>query len=542
MVTLVDGLFVLIILAGVALAVLGLVVYRRWDQLGVPALAAFAVILGLGSALSGAVGLFVGPGTDDLAMPEWGQLAIFAWAISSVPWLIFSLQYTGRYTRITWRTVGMLYAPLLGFFLGIFHAAADVGSAGVVNALSSVIFIYCFALVFLAAFLLIQATRSYLHLSLWQGIGLATTPIIVVIAANSIGALQDAPTLLIVGQYTAALIFGVAAFGIVILNESLLEWTPAVETIGERAITRESDDLILLVDEDETIVKCNETAAKTLSSTPVSGKSAQAVLGHESTELDALETISVETITGKRRYDPQVSPVTDGGESRLGAVLSLRDVTDRELREQRLAVLNRVLRHNLRNKVDVVKSHAEVLDDERGDEHAMTITETADEITELGYRARRIDQIVSESGEPQQVDLVETIETVWTDFEAADSGNISVTLELPERATVKTNPEALEGAIQSALDNAVNYANSAVELSLDSRGDGYEITISDDGSGIPARELESLDAGTETPLQHGTGLGLWQLKWAVTTIGGELSFDTSDGTTVRFTVPDQRKE
>ena len=60
-----------------------------------------------------------------------------------------------------------------------------------------------------------------------------------------------------------------------------------------------------------------------------------------------METVSLATAAGKRRYDPQVSPITDSRGTELGSVLSLRDVTRRELRQQRLAVLNRVLRHNL---------------------------------------------------------------------------------------------------------------------------------------------------------------------------------------------------
>lgn len=52
-------------------------------------------------------------------------------------------------------------------------------------------------------------------------------------------------------------------------------------------------------------------------------------------------------------------------------------------------------------------------------------------------------------------------------------------------------------------------------------------------------QVLTITHGTDTALQHGTGLGLWQLKWAVTTLGGDLEFDTTDGTTVTFAIPDQ---
>jgi signal transduction histidine kinase len=46
-----------------------------------------------------------------------------------------------------------------------------------------------------------------------------------------------------------------------------------------------------------------------------------------------------------------------------------------------------------------------------------------------------------------------------------------------------------------------------------------------------------IEAQTETRLQHGRGLGLWQLRWCVDNFDGALSFDTEAGTTVRITVP-----
>lgn len=537
MVSAVDALFVVVVLAGVALCGLGYLSYRRWDQLGVGALAAFAVILGCGHILGGVLGFAVGPTSTDPGAPLWSQTALIAWAIAAVPWLLFTVQYTGRYTEIRWRTVGLLYVPFVGIGLNVVQSEAGVGGAGVANAIASTVFIYCFALVFLGTALLVQASHSYVHLSVRQGVALAATPVLVVLAGNSVGMVTHTSTLLAVSMYTASLTVGTVLFGVAILRDPLLESTPAVETVGERAITRETDDLVFVVDDEGRIVKSNATATETLADSPVSGDLVPDALGEDADTLATVETTSLETATGKRRYDPEVSPITDGRGERLGAVLSLRDVTERELREQRLAVLNRVLRHNLRNKVDVVKSHAEVLVD-GNEEHASVITDAADSITELGYQARTIDQFVSESSEPQQVDVVEVVETVMADL-GADDRRITITLEGPERAPVETNWQALEGALQSAIDNAIEYAESTVEISLEPREDGYEIVVADNGPGIPEPELESLDSGTETPLQHGTGLGLWQLQWAVTTMGGELSFETTDGTTVRFTVPDQ---
>jgi len=74
-------------------------------------------------------------------------------------------------------------------------------------------------------------------------------------------------------------------------------------------------------------------------------------------------------------------------------------------------------------------------------------------------------------------------------------------------------------------------------VSVTSTPAGCRVVISDDGPGIPAAELDSLAAGTETDLQHGRGLGLWQLKWGVDALNGDLAFETDAGTTVRIELP-----
>ncbi|WP_336326683.1 ATP-binding protein [Halovenus sp. HT40] len=537
MITPVDVLFGTAIVAGVVLVGLGYLLSRRSEPLGVSPLAGFAVVLGLGAVVSGLLGL-VGADPDPTTMPLWAQIGLFFWAVATVPWFLFALVYTGRYTTIRRRTIGLLYLPFVGLLGNFVWNIVGDGVSGVANAVSSMVLIYTLGLAFFGALLVVQAARSYVHLSTADGLGLAAAPILIVLALNSVGNLQQTATVLAPAVYVLALLVSTASFGAVVARSSVLDQTPAVETIGTRAIAEETDDLVFVVDTDDVVVKCNPRVTETLAidRTSVLGAPLAEVVAYDSDDLRDRETVPLETAAGKRQYDPQVSAITDSDGAALGAVLSLRDVTDRQLREQRLTVLNRVLRHNLRNKIDVIKSHAEVLREDRPNQHVGPIIDTADEIRDLGYEARTIDRFLSEST-TQRVDIVEVLEET-RDTLAADESDCHVTVDAPDSATVVTNRQALEAAVSSAVDNALTYAASTVEIRIDADGDGYAVVVADDGSGIPEQELRSIDTGTETPLQHGTGLGLWQLKWAVTTMGGDLSFETSDGTTVRFTVPD----
>jgi signal transduction histidine kinase len=222
------------------------------------------------------------------------------------------------------------------------------------------------------------------------------------------------------------------------------------------------------------------------------------------------------------------------------AMVDMRDdleqfIEEREQREQRLEVFNRLLRHNLRNRLDVIRSHTEQLADQTDSDDTEAVLNATDRLASIGTRARRIDRLMARDPDPEGVDLTSTIPDLLSQIESDD---ITINTEFPPTAMLWTDIEMLRPTVASPLENAVRYAESSVTVSITPTADGYRIAISDDGPGIPAIELESLAAGTETSLQHGRGLGLWQLRWGVDALGGDLSFEVNDGTVVNITLVD----
>jgi methyl-accepting chemotaxis protein len=253
----------------------------------------------------------------------------------------------------------------------------------------------------------------------------------------------------------------------------------------------------------------------------------------------------IETITeqaekiARRRFDDEAleenipGPV---GEAMVAMSNDLeRFIAESKHREQRLEVFNRVLRHNLRNQIDVINSHTEQLAEQTDGDHAEAILSATDRLAETGTRARRIDRLMARDLEPTTVDLTTVLPDLLADIE---SEGITVETDFPSTATLRTDEETLRATLVSPLENAIRYADAMVTVSVESTGSGYCVVITDDGPGIPATELDSLAAGTETDLQHSRGLGLWQLKWGTDSLNGALTFENEEGTTVRIRLPD----
>ncbi|TKX83410.1 ATP-binding protein, partial [Halorubrum sp. SS5] len=99
--------------------------------------------------------------------------------------------------------------------------------------------------------------------------------------------------------------------------------------------------------------------------------------------------------------------------------------------------------------------------------------------------------------------------------------------------------------LENLCSNAVQHNDAdAPWMRVDAAvADGWvTITVADDGPGIDPAEYDVLDRGTETPLRHGSGIGLWIVKWGVDHLGGRISFDERDpeGTLVTVAVPIDR--
>lgn len=229
-----------------------------------------------------------------------------------------------------------------------------------------------------------------------------------------------------------------------------------------------------------------------------------------------------------------IAPITDDNDTITHFVAIESDITNRRLREQRLSVLNRILRHNLRNKMNVVSGNARLLqegvDDDQLQSYASAIETQADALMKLSDEAKTVRHLFQRDS-PANVtcDVGEVLTELAADSDAEYS-DAEITVVVPDAVSVQADGR-LKAAIREAIDNAaVHNDQPTPEITIDVRapedtdsGTWVEIVIADNGPGIPANEQETLKMDEETPLRHGTGLGLWLIKWTMASFGGEMN-------------------
>lgn len=210
-----------------------------------------------------------------------------------------------------------------------------------------------------------------------------------------------------------------------------------------------------------------------------------------------------------------------------------------------LTLLHRVMRHNLRNDLNVVHGYANLtkiaIEKGQATRYCEQISETTAQMIRYSEHARHIRKVTETSGRRHAIDLGELLARVQS-ANSALGDTVAVTTDIPDSFEVQANP-MLEAAVDELLTNAVIHNTASdprVLIEGADIGEGMvELRIVDNGPGIPAEELETLRGEPGTEVQHPTGLGLWFVDWTATHSGGEFRIERpeSGGTRAVLRLP-----
>ena len=340
------------------------------------------------------------------------------------------------------------------------------------------------------------------------------------------------------------------------VGNDMFEYLPATRRAAERSAIDALGTPVVVLDERGRVVDANDAAGVLF---PGGAKAVRTrhitdALGTEvDTEGDP-QRLSLSRNATTREFRVAPARLEDSGGGHVGYTLVFQDITEAVRREQRLSVLNRVLRHNLRNDLSVAMGYVEVSADRVDDEEVRDLLTEAEAalagLVTTSEKARLVEQTVKQAGaEPEPVDLGdllgETVDSFGGDYPAA-----TVTVDGPDVA-VTTNRALLAAVIGELVENACEHGGTEPSVTVSTRrvhgdggsggdGGGATVTVTDAGPGIPQQELETLAGEEETDLQHGSGLGLWVVRWGTELLGADLQFETGeDGTTVTVRLPDR---
>jgi PAS domain S-box-containing protein len=232
-------------------------------------------------------------------------------------------------------------------------------------------------------------------------------------------------------------------------------------------------------------------------------------------------------------------------------IICLRDTKTRERHERSRADLVSTVAHELRSPLTSVKGFTATLltkwdrfNDEQKKLMLETVNSDADRVTRLLTELLDVSRIDAGRLEmrKQVVDLPVVVrKTIAGRVASGDPQGqfvVNVEGELPE---MWLDPDKIEQVVGNLVENALRHGDGQVTVNVRPFGSGAEVTVADEGEGIPeetaSRVFTRFWRGGKR--RGGTGLGLYIVKGLVEAHGGsvEVGRAPSGGAQFRFVLP-----
>ncbi|ELZ27084.1 signal transduction histidine kinase regulating citrate/malate metabolism [Halogeometricum pallidum JCM 14848] len=537
-------------LAAVGSAGLGwkLLTYR-----GSPGAKWFAATLGSQAVFCATVG--VSYLVFDPALRE--LLETIAWtalAVQVVAFLAFTLSYSGRghLVRTPWFRALFAFPFVISVVLatnrthGLFwtnfrvESVLGLSSATYSAAPGGVAFVGLgLFLVGVAAVVLLDTAASY---SLYRAESLA------IVFSTIPPGLAEVMWLAEVGPYPylnlmpLAFIPHVLADGYAVFATDIFEYNPTTRRVVDETAIDYLESPVVVVNPKGRVVDLNPAAADAFGTSKRAALKTglDEVVGSDIDLAAADQTITARVDGVPRDFAVSPSEHVDPSGIPVGYSVLFQDVTVQRRREQRLDVFNRVLRHNIRNDLNVVLGNLELAREETElptdggrDRRLAAASRSAEKLLRLAEDARAVDRVVDradvERASVRLRDVVsDAVATAGVEHAAAVEVNPDAVVETDARLLTTTAARLLSAIEEYVGGDVVIRLIDGVEAKSES-GAGTDASfrrLEFRGSGpLPSHEVEAVEAGTETALTHASSLDLWVVRWGAELVGCELDFD-----------------
>jgi PAS domain S-box-containing protein len=240
----------------------------------------------------------------------------------------------------------------------------------------------------------------------------------------------------------------------------------------------------------------------------------------------------------------------DDGRTYVGYLVDItaqKEIETRlETQRNTLEMLNRVLRHDIRNDLQLIQTYAGLLEDhvdDDGETYVENIQQSVDQAVDLTDTTGDLADVMLQSRSDRQPVsvrdcLMEEVETVRSTYPDAA---VRIEDDLPETEVVAN--EMLGTVFRNILTNAIKHNDKdqpAVDIEGDINAQTVTVRIADNGPGVPdERKGDIFGKGEKGQESEGTGTGLYLVSSLVDRYGGDVRAEDNEptGTVVVVTLP-----
>ena len=142
-----------------------------------------------------------------------------------------------------------------------------------------------------------------------------------------------------------------------------------------------------------------------------------------------------------------------------------------------------------------------------------------------------------------EIDLIDLTKAVVALFDNDEDVAVKLELNASEAIFVNADKEMILRVLNNLISNGIQAValnvKPAIVISIENDSENCYVRISDNGSGIPKEQIQTIFEPYFTTKSTGTGLGLAMVKQIIENHGGSIEIEktSESGTTVLFTLP-----
>jgi PAS domain S-box-containing protein len=227
-------------------------------------------------------------------------------------------------------------------------------------------------------------------------------------------------------------------------------------------------------------------------------------------------------------YEFRKRRLTDGDDV-VGLVGVGRDISARKIRDQHIRTVDHLLKHNLRNQVNVIQAAVDLLESADGEppaERFRQIESASDRLLSIFENHHQIVSLLTSQTTNDDVDVAAILDHLEAEMAGAHP-SATVAVDCPETALVRAD-SMLEQAVFELVESAIEHSDReepTVTVAVETGEETVSIRVSDDGPAIPTAEYRSLsDSSRLSATFHPTELGLWFVHLVVMQSDGTIDF------------------
>lgn len=306
---------------------------------------------------------------------------------------------------------------------------------------------------------------------------------------------------------------------------------PGIDKQAYLAVFRETKNPAILADQTFTIQDVNDACLERTgyAHEELTGQTPAMLINDSDTFTEIIDTLSDDvpwegTFEIRTKHNHIIyghgtaTPIIQDGEPIAYAGFWV-DLTNQRRYEYSLQILNRVLRHDLRNDANVILGYIDTVREQVADPQLAAyldkVSDKMQTVVAQAETARDLETLLTDKAKtanvPMRIDTV--LEQVVAKFKA-EYPDSEISFDHEEgRAVYASADEAIEKVFEAVVENAIEHNDKetpVVELWVEEDDKTLTVFVGDNGPGIPESQHEQVfGRKEENQVQHGQGLSLF---------------------------------